>query len=233
MLPALSAALVGAVVAGAATFVAGGQTVAHLGTVSLAVEDPAPRAPGTPSPEDAAATTTTERTTEAGTSREQSPDAPSPEPTREETGTSEDAPVPPSTEPAEPPPPPADNPQVTEEAQVVTLVNAARAQHGCDPLRVVPELADAAQGHSTDMADRDYFDHTTPDGVGFAERIVAAGYPNPGAENIARGQRSPTQVMNSWMESEGHRENILNCQLTAIGVGLDKDGWYWTQNFGY
>ncbi|MCT2584760.1 CAP domain-containing protein [Actinophytocola gossypii] len=221
-------------VAGAATLVASGQTVAHLGTVSLAVEEPGPPGSETAASEDAAATSTpTERTTEAGTSRERSPDAPPPEPTPEETGTSEAPAPPPSPEPSEPATPSAPPTQVTEAEQVVTLVNDARTKRGCDPLRVVPELVDAANGHSSDMADRDYFDHTTPEGVGFAERIVAAGYPNPGAENIARGQRSATQVMNSWMESDGHRANILNCQLTAIGVGLDKDGWYWTQNFGY
>jgi uncharacterized protein YkwD len=233
MLPALSAALVGAMVAGAATFVASGQTIAHLGTVSLAVEDPGPPTQETTAPEDAAATSTpTERTTEAGTSQEKSPD-PAPEPTRGETGASEDPAPPPPTEPTEPATPTAPPAQVTEEEQVVTLVNDVRTKRGCEPLRVVPTLVEAAEGHSSDMAERDYFDHTTPDGVGFAERIVAAGYPNPGAENIARGQRSATQVMNSWMESDGHRANILNCQLTAIGVGLDKDGWYWTQNFGY
>jgi len=122
---------------------------------------------------------------------------------------------------------------VSQEEQVVALVNAAREQSGCGPVRIVPQLVKAARGHSTDMSDRDYFDHTTPEGVGFAERILAAGYSEPGAENIARGQRSATQVMNSWMESDGHRANILNCQLTAIGVGLNKEGWYWTQNFGY
>jgi len=234
MLPALSAALVGVLVAGAATFVASGQTVAHLGQISLAVQDPGSPDPGTTVPEDTAATTTTEPTTEAGTSEEKSPDAPPPEqPSETEPATSADVTSPPATEPAEPPPPTTPGPQVTEEEQVVTLVNDVRTKRGCEPVRVVPELAAAAQGHSSDMADRDYFDHTTPEGVGFAERIVAAGYPNPGAENIARGQQSATQVMNSWMESDGHRANILNCQLTTIGVGLDKDGWYWTQNFGY
>ncbi|WP_460406919.1 CAP domain-containing protein [Actinophytocola sediminis] len=160
------------------------------------------------------------------------------EPTTPEPTTTTEAPPPASETPdttATPSAPPTttNRPQVTQEEQVVTLVNAARERSGCGPVRIVGELVDAARGHSADMAQRDYFDHTTPDGVGFADRIIAAGYSEPGAENIARGQRSATQVMNSWMESDGHRANILNCQLTAIGVGLDKDGWYWTQNFGY
>ena len=59
------------------------------------------------------------------------------------------------------------------------------------------------------------------------------GYPTPGGENIAQGQTSAQQVMTDWMNSSGHRANILNCQFTAIGVGLNTNGWYWTQDFGY
>ena len=70
------------------------------------------------------------------------------------------------------------------------------------------------------MAARDYFSHTTPEGVTFDQRIKNAGYP-PGAENIARGQRTAESVMSSWMGSEGHRRNIENCRLTTIGVGLN------------
>lgn len=82
------------------------------------------------------------------------------------------------------------------------------------------------------MSERGYFSHTTPENVGFAERARRAGYPSPGAENIARGHRSAEAVMQGWMESPGHRENILNCSLTTMGVGVDTDGWYWTQVFG-
>ncbi|MGH3763197.1 CAP domain-containing protein [Actinophytocola sp.] len=124
-------------------------------------------------------------------------------------------------------------PQERIEDQVVDIANAERADAGCKPLLVDQKLAQAAQEHSSDMADRDYFDHTTPEGLTFAERIVNSGYPTPGAENIARGQQNAEQVMKSWMESDGHRANILNCDLTSIGVGLDEDGMYWTQDFGY
>lgn len=117
--------------------------------------------------------------------------------------------------------------------QVVDLVNQARADAGCDPLRVDERLNRAAGKHSADMAARDYFSHDTPEGEDFAERIEDEGYPNPGAENIARGQRNAGAVMDSWMSSGGHRANIVNCELTAIGIGLAKEDWVWTQDFGY
>lgn len=121
----------------------------------------------------------------------------------------------------------------SETARVLQLVNRARTNHGCAPLKSDSRLVAAAQGHSSDMSRRDYFSHDTPEGVAFDERIRAAGYPQPGAENIAMGQRSADEVMEAWMHSDGHRRNILNCHLRAIGVGLDTDGWYWTQDFGY
>jgi uncharacterized protein YkwD len=125
---------------------------------------------------------------------------------------------------------PADVPQVQ---QVLAMVNEARDLAGCKPVALDDRVVKAAQGHSTDMATRDYFSHTTPEGVDFAERMRAAGYPSPGGENIAMGQRSADQVMRAWMNSDGHRRNILNCGFTTIGVGLDTRGWYWTQNFGW
>lgn len=121
----------------------------------------------------------------------------------------------------------------TQTARVLQLVNEERDDHGCGPVKSDSRLVTAAQKHSSDMADRGYFSHDTPEGVPFDQRIRAAGYPSPGAENIAMGQRSAEDVMNAWMHSEGHRRNILNCDLHAIGVGLDTNGWYWTQDFGY
>ncbi|MFL6141931.1 MAG: CAP domain-containing protein [Labedaea sp.] len=116
---------------------------------------------------------------------------------------------------------------------MVALVNAARVENGCLALKVDAMLTAAAVAHSADMAARDYFSHTTPEGVTFDKRILEAGYPTPGAENIAQGQDSAEEVMDAWMKSKGHRANILNCQLTTIGVGLDTNGWYWSQDFGY
>lgn len=128
------------------------------------------------------------------------------------------------------PPKPVDK---TPEQAVLALVNDARAAKGCKALVIDDRITTAAQGHSTDMASRKYFDHETPEGVDFAERMRAAGYPKPGGENIAQGYRTPEQVMQGWMNSPGHRANIETCAFTTMGVGLDTRGNYWTQNFGY
>jgi uncharacterized protein YkwD len=137
-----------------------------------------------------------------------------------------------------PPPPPVvtttttSTPPASQTQQVFALVNQARTQAGCKALADDPRLDTAAQQHSDDMADRDYFSHTTPEGVTFDKRETAAGYPSPGGENIAAGQSSAQQVMTAWMNSSGHRANILNCSFVAIGIGLNTHGWYWTQDFG-
>jgi uncharacterized protein YkwD len=117
--------------------------------------------------------------------------------------------------------------------QVVNLVNDERSTAGCKPLAEEPHLTKAAQDYSDDMSARNFFSHTNPEGVTFDQRIKNAGNPKPGAENIAKGQTSAAQVMTSWMNSEGHRANILNCSLTKIGVGFTKAGNYWVQDFGY
>jgi uncharacterized protein YkwD len=132
-----------------------------------------------------------------------------------------------------PAPRPTTTPAPTQQDEVFTLVNHARAQAGCAALKDDPRLTQAAQAHSDDMSAKHYFDHTTPSGVTFDAREKAAGYPTPGGENIAQGQTSAQQVMTDWMDSAGHRANILNCDFTAIGIGLDTNGWYWTQDFGY
>jgi uncharacterized protein YkwD len=122
------------------------------------------------------------------------------------------------------------------EAQVLVLVNQERANAGCPALTADTRLADAARGHSADMAARNYFDHTTPEGVTFSTRITNAGYVWSGAaENIASGQRDPAAVMKAWMNSPGHRANILNCSYRNLGVGLAYSANktpYWTQDFG-
>lgn len=121
----------------------------------------------------------------------------------------------------------------SQTAQVFALVNRNRADAGCAPLTEDPRLDTAAQRHSVDMSDNHYFSHTTPSGVTFDQRERAAGYPKPGGENIAQGQTSAQQVMTAWLNSPDHRANILNCQFRAIGIGLDTNGSYWTQDFGY
>ncbi|QKW10060.1 sigma-70 family RNA polymerase sigma factor [Streptomyces sp. NA04227] len=120
-------------------------------------------------------------------------------------------------------------------AQVTQLVNNERAKNGCGPVTANPKLQSAAQGHSDDMADRDFFSHTDPDGGDPGDRITAAGYRwSTYGENIAAGQQTPAQVMEGWMNSSGHRANILNCDFKEIGVGLRQapSGPLWTQNFG-
>jgi uncharacterized protein YkwD len=119
------------------------------------------------------------------------------------------------------------------EQEIVRLSNAERSNAGCGDLRPDTRLAEAAGGHSADMALRDYFSHTSPEGLTFVDRARAAGYPAPGGENIAWGQRTAAEVMQDWMNSPGHRRNILNCDFRAIGVGFDSRGNYWTQVFGY
>ncbi|MFB9566997.1 CAP domain-containing protein [Saccharopolyspora hordei] len=127
---------------------------------------------------------------------------------------------------------PAATASESPEDQVVALVNEARAKVGCSAVTVDPRLTQAAAGHSADMANRSFFDHTNPDGVTFDQRIKNAGYPEPGAENIAQGQRTAAEVMDGWMGSAGHRANIEDCSLKTIGVAVSETGNYWTQDFG-
>ncbi|MEU1406698.1 sigma-70 family RNA polymerase sigma factor [Streptomyces sp. NPDC005728] len=120
-------------------------------------------------------------------------------------------------------------------AQVVALVNKERAAAGCGPLTENAQLERAAQGHSDDMAARNFFEHTNPDGADPGQRITAAGYRwSTYGENIAKGQQTPESVMDSWMNSPGHRANILNCSFKEIGVGVHRGsgGPWWTQDFG-
>ncbi|MFP5022940.1 CAP domain-containing protein [Pseudonocardia phyllosphaerae] len=115
-------------------------------------------------------------------------------------------------------------------AEVVTLTNAQRKIAGCGNLTPDARLDKAAQGHSDEMARTGTLSHDSADGRSFADRITAAGYPSPGAENVAQGQPDAATVVKDWMNSEGHRRNILDCSLTTIGVG--ESGGYWTQDFG-
>jgi uncharacterized protein YkwD len=85
------------------------------------------------------------------------------------------------------------------------------------------------------MAEQRYFSHTSQDGRSPWDRAEAAGYPSPTGENIAKGQESASEVMQAWMESDGHRDNILNCASHAMGLGVTRDGdgvLVWVQMFG-
>ncbi|KAF3469718.1 sigma-70 family RNA polymerase sigma factor [Streptomyces sp. Tu 3180] len=118
-------------------------------------------------------------------------------------------------------------------AQVLALTNTERSKAGCGPVTLDDRLARAAQLHSEDMSANGYFSHTGQNGSSFADRAKAQGHPSPGAENIARGQNSAASVMQAWMDSPGHRANILNCSLKTLGVGVVTSDWTWTQVFGY
>jgi len=121
---------------------------------------------------------------------------------------------------------------------VVGLVNAARKAAGCPALVPNKVLAAVALDHSRDMATARYFEHASPDGRTPFDRMKKAGYAyGNAAENIAAGQQTAAEVMDSWMHSTGHRANILDCALTQIGVGVYRDPAspfriYWTQDFG-
>ncbi|MEU5688361.1 RNA polymerase [Streptomyces venezuelae] len=146
-----------------------------------------------------------------------------------------DKPKPKPTTPKAPDPDPAPQQPSGTAEQVVALVNNERAKAGCGPVRSNSKLASAAAKHSADMAARDYFDHTSPDGTDPGDRITAAGYRwSTYGENIARGQQTPASVMDSWMKSPGHKANILNCDFKELGVGIHNGsgGPWWTQAFG-
>ncbi|MFC9952574.1 CAP domain-containing protein [Streptomyces prasinus] len=120
-------------------------------------------------------------------------------------------------------------------AQVLQLVNQERAKVGCSPVAANSSLTTLATAFSKDMAARGFFDHTDPDGDTPWDRAAAAGISELGGENIARGQATAADVMEAWMNSPGHKANILNCDFKTLGVGVHfgSGGPWWTQNFGY
>ena len=128
------------------------------------------------------------------------------------------------------------------EREVLKLTNEFRQQNGRDPLNLDAKLNEAAESHSRNMAQQDFFSHTGRDGSSAGDRIEDAGYDwRAWAENIAAGQPTPQDVMNGWINSPGHRANLLDANLQDIGIGyvhLANDtgsvnyNHYWTQNFG-
>jgi uncharacterized protein YkwD len=125
------------------------------------------------------------------------------------------------------------------QAQVLALTNAERKKAGCNvALTANTALTKAAQDHAEDMLKNNYFEHNSQDGTSPFDRMTAAGYKWSGAaENIAAGQATPESVMTSWMNSPGHKANILNCGLKDLGVGYAAGsgaayGQYWVQDFG-
>lgn len=119
--------------------------------------------------------------------------------------------------------------------RVLELVNEERAKEGARPLTLDEDLCAVAAMHSEDMIARNFFSHENPDGASPFDRMKAYGISyRAAAENIAAGQTTPEQVMDSWMNSPGHRKNILNTAYGKIGIGIALGGEYriyWTQCF--
>ncbi|MEV4707713.1 CAP domain-containing protein [Actinoplanes sp. NPDC049316] len=124
-----------------------------------------------------------------------------------------------------------------QENEVVRLVNVERGKAGCGAVRPDTKLRTAIRLHVKELGTHGnlYISHVSDDGRDFVQRAKEQGYDAPGGENVARGQRDAADVMTSWMNSEGHRANILNCAFEAIGAGAVKgvDGTIvWGQLFG-
>jgi uncharacterized protein YkwD len=128
------------------------------------------------------------------------------------------------------------SPTAPVQQQMLELVNQNRRRGGCGSLSLDRRLIVAAYGHAADMARRNYFAHESPSGDGSSDRMSEAGYRwSRYGENIARGQDSVYEVVNGWMHSPVHRENIMDCKLEQMGIGLafapDRTP-YWVQDFG-
>ena len=130
---------------------------------------------------------------------------------------------------------PAANSLGAYENQVVTLVNQERAKAGLAPLKINTKLAGVAERKAEDLRDKNYFAHNSPTYGSPFDMMKQFGitYTSAG-ENIAKGQKTPAEVMNGWMNSPGHKANIMNANYTEIGVGYvtDSNGTtYWVQHF--
>jgi uncharacterized protein YkwD len=133
------------------------------------------------------------------------------------------------------------------ENEVIRLTNLERQQHGLKLLSRNEQLCQSALVHTLDMAENRFISHTASDGTDLKYRIDRAGYRGylMIGENLASGQLTPEEVVNGWMNSPGHRANILRSEYNEIGVAyilgdvatIDGSGWlkggYWTQHFGF
>ena len=128
--------------------------------------------------------------------------------------------------------PTLDSKVTSYEQEVIRLVNEIRVQNGLKELTYNWELSRVARYKSQDMKDNNYFAHNSPIyGTPFQMiKNFGISYRSAG-ENIAKGYATPQAVVNGWMNSSGHRANILNANYTQIGVGYVASGNYWTQMF--
>ncbi|WP_245687482.1 CAP domain-containing protein [Streptacidiphilus griseoplanus] len=117
-------------------------------------------------------------------------------------------------------------------ARVLDLVNEERWRAGCGPLVLDRRLSESARRHSGDMAYWHHISHRGSDGTAPVDRIRRTGFrAKAWGENVASGYRTADQVMDAWMASPGHRENILNCRYKRMGIAHAEPGDYWTQDF--
>jgi uncharacterized YkwD family protein len=118
------------------------------------------------------------------------------------------------------------------EQQVVNLTNTERSKNGLPALKVDPTLSKMAHEKARDMSANNYFNHTSPTYGSPFDMMKQFGITyHYAGENIAMGQQTPQEVVNAWMNSAGHRANILNSNYTYIGVGYVAQGNYWVQEF--
>ena len=136
-------------------------------------------------------------------------------------------------------------PAAAQEADVLHLVNSARAAKGCKPLVLNSALTAAARGHANAMSKQNFFGHKGPDGASVGRRVSKAGYNwSSVSENISAGWTTPEKVVSEWMASSGHRKNILTCKFRDAGVAMVYDPndkpipgqpralkYYWVMNF--
>lgn len=116
------------------------------------------------------------------------------------------------------------------QGSMAALLNAQRAGQGRGAVVEDAALSRAARAYATDMAQNGYFSHTGRDGSSFVDRARGAGYACAASENIAEGQRSEAEVMEAWMNSSGHRRNILSGDAREFGIG--RSGNVWVLMFG-
>ncbi|MCA1054507.1 CAP domain-containing protein [Rossellomorea aquimaris] len=158
--------------------------------------------------------------------QQQAPKAEAPAPAQQQAPKAE-APAKPQAQPA------AETGQLSQyEQKVVELTNQERAKQGLPALQVDAELSKVAKEKSRDMQANNYFSHNSPTYGSPFDMMKQFGiqYSSAG-ENIAMGQPTPEEVVQAWMNSEGHRKNIMNANYTHIGVGYVENGHYWTQQF--
>ncbi|WP_329005914.1 CAP domain-containing protein [Kribbella sp. NBC_00709] len=214
-----------------------------------------PTSPGTPSdtptgvlttpttPTVGVTTVTVPPTTSASPGGTRTTSGGRPKPTRTATTTPRSTPTKTRTTeptPSDTAPPPSGGGTNAQERQVLEYTNQIRQQQGCGPLRLDSALVEAAGEHASDMVRRHYMDHTNPEGQDPGDRMAADGYRGSSwGENIAAGYDSAQKVVAAWMQSDGHRKNILNCRFTTIGIGYDpgkvKSDYgpgSWVQDFG-